>query len=160
MFICISKSYCNGWNNWYGRRRPNISKSKKVGTLLASSNLYDIDVVACKIINLNPNKVLTVQRSIERNFLKEDFSDICILRDNIENMLIKDFKIPQNKGISFLRGVMPKNIEIYINKKLSRNPVINHKKCLKCRECSRVCPPGVISIDKVFPDIDLQHCIR
>ena len=45
--------------------------------------------------------------------------------------IIKDFKIPQNKSISFLRGILPKNIEVYINKKLAGKPVINYKKCVK-----------------------------
>ncbi len=104
MFLCKSKPYHNGWNNWYGRRRAGTAGNpRKVGVLLASPSPYAIDVVACKVINLNPNKVPTVQRCIERNLIKEDFSDICILGDNIDDMVIKDFKIPKNKSISFFK---------------------------------------------------------
>ncbi len=56
--------------------------------------------------------------------------------------------------------MIPKNLEVYINKKLAGKPVINYKKCVKCGECSRVCSPGVISMDEGFPNIDLQLCIR
>ena len=70
-------------------------------------------------LNLNPNKVPTVQRCIDRNLIKEDLSNICILGDNIDDMVIKDFKIPKNKSISLLRGMIPKNLEVYINKKLN-----------------------------------------
>ena len=139
---------------------PTAGNPRKVGVLLASPSPYAIDVVACKVINLNPNKVPTVQRCIERNLIKEDFSDICILGDNIDDMVIKDFKIPQNKSISFLRGMIPKNLEVYINKKLAGKPVINYKKCVKCGKCSKVCPPGVISMECGFPSIDLDNCIR
>ena len=111
-------------------------------------------------LNLNPNKVPTVQRCIERNLIKEDFSDICILGDNIDDMVIKDFKIPKNKSISLLRGMIPKNLEVYINKKLAGKPVINYKKCVKCGKCSKVCPPGVISMECGFPSINLENCIR
>lgn len=85
----------------------NCWKSQKSRSTFRSPSPYAIDVVACKVINLNPNKVPTVQRCIERNLIKEDFSDICILGDNIDDMVIKDFKIPQNKSISFLRGMIP-----------------------------------------------------
>ena len=139
---------------------PTAGVPRKVGVLLASSSPYAIDVVACKIINLNPNKVPTVQRSIERKFINDDFSDIAIVGEGIEDKIIKDFKIPQNKSISFLRGIIPKSLEVYINKKLAGKPVINYKKCVKCGECSRVCPPKVISMDGGYPDIDLDHCIR
>ena len=139
---------------------PTAGVPRKVGVLLASPSPYAIDVVACKIINLNPNKVPTVQRSIERKFIKDDFSDIAIVGEGIEDKIIKDFKIPQNKSISFLRGIIPKSLEVYINKKLAGKPVINYKKCVKCGECSRVCPPKVISTDGGYPDIDLDNCIR
>lgn len=139
---------------------PTAGEPRKVGVLLASQSPYALDVVACKIINLNPNKVPTIQRSIERSFINEDFSDINIVGEDINEKIIKDFKIPNNKSISFLRGKVPKNLEVYINKKLAGKPVINYKKCVKCGECSRVCPPQVISMDSGFPNIDLQNCIR
>ena len=139
---------------------PTAGIPRKVGVLLASPSPYAIDVVACKIINLNPNKVPTIKRCIEREFIKDDFSDICVLGESMEDKIIKDFKIPQNKSISFLRGILPKNIEVYINKKLAGKPVINYKKCVKCGECSRVCPPKAISMDDGFPNIDLDSCIR
>ena len=34
--------------------------------------------------------------------------------------------------------MIPKNLEVYINKKLAGKPVINYKKCVKCGKCSKV----------------------
>ena len=139
---------------------PTAGVPRKIGVLLGSESPYAIDVVACNIINLDPNKVPTVQRCVEREFIEKDFSDVCVLGEKVEDKVIKDFKIPSNRSISFLRGIVPKSIEIFVNKKLAGKPVINYKECVKCGECSRVCPPKVISMESKGPVVDLEHCIR
>lgn len=139
---------------------PTAGVPRKLGVLLSSTSPYAIDVIACKLINLEPSKVPTVQRCIERKFIKEDFSDICVLGEDIEGKIIKDFKIPSNRSISFLRGIVPKSIELFVNKKLSGKPVINYKSCIKCGKCSNVCPPKAISMKESGPVIDLDNCIR
>ena len=139
---------------------PTAGVPRKIGVLLGSESPYAIDVVACNIINLDPNKVPTVQRCVEREFIEKDFSDVCVLGEKLEDKVIKNFKIPSNRSISFLRGIVPKSIEIFVNKKLAGKPVINYKECVKCGECSKVCPPKVISMENKGPVIDLDHCIR
>lgn len=139
---------------------PTAGKPKKVEVLLASSSPYAIDVVACKIINLEPLKVPTIQRCIERNLIEKDFSDISVIGEKIEDKIIKDFKIPSNRSISFLRGKVPRNLEVFINKKLAGKPVINYDECVKCGICSRSCPPKVIEMNDNGPNIDLDKCIR
>lgn len=139
---------------------PTAGIPRKIGVLLGSTNSYAIDVIACNLINLDPNKVPTVQRCVERNLLEKDFSDICVIGEDVENKIIKDFKIPSNKSISFLRGIVPRNVEIFINKKLAGKPVVNYKTCVKCGVCSRVCPPKVIDMKDNGPVINLDNCIR
>ncbi|UPA30914.1 DUF362 domain-containing protein [Terrisporobacter glycolicus] len=139
---------------------PTAGVPRKIGVLLASPSPYAIDVIACKLINLDPPKVPTVQRSVERNLIEKDFSDICLLGEELEDKVVKDFKIPSNKSISFLRGKVPRNIEIFINKKLAGKPVINYKECVMCGVCSRVCPPKVIDMKENGPNINLDNCIR
>lgn len=139
---------------------PTAGIPRKIGVLLASDSPSAIDVVACNIINLDPHKVPTIQRCIERNFLENDFSDIYVVGEKVEDKIIKDFKIPNNKSISFLRGVVPKRLEIFINKKLAGKPVIKYSECVKCGECKKVCPAKVIELNENGPTIDLEHCIR
>ena len=139
---------------------PTAGNPRKIGVLLASPSPYAIDVVSCNIINLDPNKVPTVQRCVERNLIKRDFSDICVLGERVEEKIITDFKIPSNRSISFLRGKVPRSIEVFVNKKLAGKPVINYKECVKCGVCSRVCPPKVIDMKSDGPVINLDKCIR
>ncbi|RDY28056.1 DUF362 domain-containing protein [Romboutsia weinsteinii] len=139
---------------------PSAGTPRKVGVILASESPYAIDVVACNIINLDPNKVPTVQRCIERGFLEQDFSDIKVIGDKVEDKIIKDYKIPTNRSISFLRGVVPKKVELFVNKRLAGKPVIAYKDCIKCGECARVCPAKIIEMKDIGPVINLEHCIR
>lgn len=140
---------------------PSAGIPRKVGVLLGSSNPYALDVVACKIINLDPSKVPTVQRSIERSLINKDFEEINIVGDSIEDNIIVDYKIPKTKSISFLRGKVPKRLEMLVNKKLAGKPKVIHKSCINCGECARVCPPKVIEMDKEKgPIINLDTCIR
>lgn len=139
---------------------PTAGVPRKIGVLLGSESPYAIDIVACNIINLDPNKVPTVQRCVEREFIEKDFSDVCVLGEKVEDKVIKDFKIPSNRSISFLRGIVPESVEIFLNKKLAGKPVINYNECVKCGECSRVCPPKAINMENKGPIIDLDHCIR
>ena len=139
---------------------PTAGNPRKIGVLLASPSPYAIDVVSCNIINLDPNKVPTVQRCVERNLIKRDFSDICVLGERVEEKIITDFKIPSNRSISFLRGKVPRSIEVFVNKKLAGKPVINYKECVKCGVCSLVCPPKVIDMKSDGPVINLDKCIR
>lgn len=139
---------------------PSAGIPKKVGLLLASNNPYALDVVACRAINLSPNIVPTVQRSVERDILKEDFSDIIVKGEILEDLIIKDFKVPDVKSISFLKGRVPEFLERYLNNLLNPKPIFIYDKCVKCGECERACPPKVINIDEKGPVVDLNKCIR
>lgn len=139
---------------------PSAGTPRKVGVVLGSTNPYALDVVACKLINLDPLEVPTVQRSVERELISKDFTDINIIGDTLEDKIIMDYKIPTTKSISFLRGKVPKNVEIFVNKKLAGKPVVINNKCIGCGECSRVCPPKVITMENRLPNIDLDKCIR
>lgn len=139
---------------------PSAGIPRKVGVLLGSQSPYALDVVACRIINLNPLDVPTIQRSVERNLLDNNLNDINILGEDINTKIIVDYKIPTTKSISFLRGKVPKNIEVFINKKLAGKPIVMNSDCVSCGECSRVCPPKAISMENKIPLIDLDLCIR
>lgn len=139
---------------------PSAGIPRKVGLLIGSSNPYALDVVGCKIINLDPKTVPTVQRSLERKLLKEDFSDIIIVGEKLEDKIIKDYRIPKNRNINFFKGKMPKILEQYVTLFFTPKPAIRYKDCVKCGECARVCPAKTIDMNDKGPDINLNSCIR
>ena len=135
---------------------PSGGVPRKVGVLIASDNPYAIDAVACKIINLEPNSVPTVQRSIERGLLKGNLSDINIVGCPIESKIIKDFKIPDAKSRSFGDKAIPK----FLTKSITPKPVVRKKQCIGCAQCEKVCPAKAIIMINNKPQINLDVCIR
>lgn len=139
---------------------PSAGNPKKVGILIASKNPYALDVIACKCINLDPIKVPTIMRCIERGILDKNFSDIVVCGNDINEVIIKDFKVPNVRSISFLKGILPQPIERRVNNFINPKPIFLKEKCVKCGDCEKACPPKVIKIDKNGPTVDLDNCIR
>ena len=140
---------------------PTAGDVRKVGVLIASESPHALDIAGCKLINLDPMKVGTVRGSIKRNLIKDDFSDIEFIGDNIEKFIVKDFKIPvTSSDFRLLSLKLPKVLGDIADKVITPKPVVDYKKCVKCGKCSKVCPPGVISMECGFPSINLDNCIR
>ena len=140
---------------------PTAGDVRKVGVLIASSSPYALDIAGCKIINLDPIKVGTVRGSIKRNLIKDDFSDIEFVGDNIEKFIVKDFKIPvTSSDFRLLSLKLPKVLGDIADKVITPKPVVDYKKCVKCGKCMVACPAKVIEIGKKGAKINLKKCIR
>jgi uncharacterized protein (DUF362 family)/Pyruvate/2-oxoacid:ferredoxin oxidoreductase delta subunit len=139
---------------------PSAGNPRHIGVTLVSTSPYALDTVACKIINLDINKVPTIRGSINRGYIKNDLSDISVVGDDINKFIIKDFKIPKtSKDFRLLSSTMPKFIHEPLTKILTPKPVVSHRNCIECKKCIEVCPAKVITLkDKI--EIDLGKCIR
>lgn len=140
---------------------PSAGIPRHLGVMLASQSPYALDAVACKIINLNSDRVPTLRGSIKRGYIKEDFSDINILGEDIEKLIIKDFKIPStSKDFRLLKSSLPKFLHEPITKLITPKPVVRHKDCIKCGKCIQACPAKVMSFNEDKITINLDNCIR
>ncbi|MPM95397.1 hypothetical protein SDC9_142551 [bioreactor metagenome] len=140
---------------------PSAGVPRHLGVMLASQSPYALDAVACKIINLNSDRVPTLRGSIKRGYIKEDFSDINILGEDIEKLIIKDFKIPStSKDFRLLKSSLPKFLHEPITKLITPKPVVRHKDCIKCGKCIQACPAKVMSFNENKVTINLDNCIR
>ncbi|MGL4732022.1 MAG: DUF362 domain-containing protein [Clostridium sp.] len=140
---------------------PSAGVPRHLGVMLASQSPYALDAVACKIINLNSDRVPTLRGSIKRGYIKEDFSDINILGEDIEKLIIKDFKIPStSKDFRLLKSRLPKFLHEPITKLITPKPVVRHKDCIKCGKCIQACPAKVMSFNENKVTINLDNCIR
>ena len=72
--------------------------------------------------------------------------DECLLAKPIEDCIVEISDIREHKDgdVSYKRIRPKESIGVYHGKLL-----IDHKKCVRCGECERVCPTNAISIQKV-----------
>ncbi|MBF8982721.1 DUF362 domain-containing protein [Lutibacter sp. B2] len=139
---------------------PSAGDPREVGVVIASTSPYHLDVVATSIIGLEPTKVPTVQRCVERGLCKGNFDDIDLKGDKIEKFILNDFVIPEIRSLDLLDGKIPKFLRDILNGFLQPKPVFIHEKCVGCRDCVNSCPPQVIEMIDYKPIVNLDECIR
>lgn len=139
---------------------PSAGEPREIGVVLASTSPYHLDVVATKIVNIDPLKVPTIMRAVERNIVKENLEDIELVGDSIDKFKVNDFKAPVIRSVHFIKDDKPYFIRAISNKLLQPRPVFNHEECIGCRDCANNCPAKVIEMVNKKPVVKLDGCIR
>ncbi|WP_252187524.1 DUF362 domain-containing protein [Anaeromonas gelatinilytica] len=139
---------------------PSGGDPRQVGAVIASTSPYHLDVVATSLIGINPGKVPTIQRSVERGICEGNFNDIEIIGERIEELKINDFIVPEIRSLDLLDGKLPKFMRTIINELMQPKPVFNKNICVGCEKCFESCPPQVITMINRKPSVKLDECIR
>jgi len=137
---------------------PSGGEPRQIGVVIASDSPYHLDVVACKIVGIDPMSVPTIERCVERDIIKDN--DINIMGESIDTYYISDFKIPSIKGVGLLKGRVPKWFDGIVDYMIKPKPVVDMKKCIGCGECELCCPAKTIDIKEKKARIHLNKCIR
>ena len=141
---------------------PTQGEPRYIGAILASRKPYPLDVVACKIIDLDIDNVYTVSESIKRG-LTANYDEI-ILNKPIDDIIIKDYKnILPGKSMEFsekFKGPFGKIINPIIAKVLTVKPKVKKNECIGCKKCANICPVNAIEMIKKKPVINRDKCIR
>ncbi len=137
---------------------PNSGRSKKLNCLIISRDPVAADSVACQLVNLKPDRVLTNQIGEENQL--GTMSNIEIIGDDLAALKNQTFDI--QRGINVSRNVAWKYR--FLKNFVALKPLINKNKCIQCGECVKHCPvhPNGIkwSGKSSYPTYDYQACIR
>ncbi len=142
---------------------PHSGTPRKIGAVLASGDYSAIDVVTARLMSIDPHRVSTITAAIERGYLKENLSDVAVVGDPLESLIVKDFKGPatysnaQNKKKS--RGLGAAILYPMI-KEAALRPRILKDRCISCMKCMRSCPVKAITVVNKKPSIDYKKCIK
>lgn len=139
---------------------PSAGDPRKIGAVIASTSPYHLDVVATSIIGLEPTKVPTIQRCVERGLCKGNLEDIELKGEGIEKFIINDFIVPNIRSLDLLEGKLPKFVRNIVNGLMQPKPKFIHERCIGCGDCAKNCPPHVIDMTSKKPVVNLNGCIR
>jgi uncharacterized protein (DUF362 family)/Pyruvate/2-oxoacid:ferredoxin oxidoreductase delta subunit len=140
---------------------PTNGNPKQVGLIIAGINPYELDIIAANAIGLKIDQVPTIIASIDRNLCSKDISNIVILGEKLEDVIVSDFKKPTTQlSFNFYNLLLPKFVSKRINKFLKPNPKFNLSICKSCGMCVKSCPPGAITMKEGKPFVDYSKCIR
>lgn len=141
---------------------PSAGDPRKIGAILASASPFALDVVSTSLVSIPPDKVYTIKQAKDRAICSSSLQDINIVGDAFDDLVIKDFKVPQLKGVSFTKHFINSDNRFteFINYYLGPRPVFIHDKCVGCRDCEKNCPARAIAMEYNRPVVNLKECIR
>ncbi len=142
---------------------PSGGTPRNLGIILASANLPALDVVACEIIDLNPNDIPIIQACKRQNFGTTSLDEIEIAGESTESVKVTDFKQIENLQSVMRILPMPQFLLKIIRRHWASRPRINKDECVKCYKCRDGCPvsPSAIEPDRsIGKEVDDKTCIR
>lgn len=127
--------------------------------ILASDNSIALDILACHIMGISPEKIITISLAHKRNIVNSiNISDFDVIsNDKIECF---EFKTPSDRTKALPKFV-PDWLVRSINELIVSKPIIIKSNCTGCKVCELSCPPQVIKVvEKIATIQDYNNCIK
>ena len=143
---------------------PTHGTPRKIGLLMMGSNPACLDVVGCRLMNVDPMTIPTIEEGIKYGYLTENL-DIQTVGDDYTKFVLKDYKsIKPNRYTPFASAV-PQFLQKIVTSWMTQRPTIPCKKCKGCAKCFNHCPMKAIEMKtnkkgKRYAVIDYNKCIR
>jgi uncharacterized protein (DUF362 family)/Pyruvate/2-oxoacid:ferredoxin oxidoreductase delta subunit len=139
---------------------PQSGTPKKLGAVLVSADPVALDVIACKLIGLDPAYVPTIAAAEKTGLGWADSSMIRLVGDAIEPLIDPSFDVVRMPPVAFPQPTALGTIK----RSFLPRPVINKRKCTRCGQCVSICPlklPALSQKSKIQPPrYDYRICIR
>lgn len=141
---------------------PRGGTHKKMNVIMFSTDPIAMDATVCRLMNLDPELVLTNKVGMEIGAGTYHEEDIEILGDPIESFIAMDFDVNREPVKPFKPGG---GMNVIKNALVPR-PYIIAEKCVKCGVCVNMCPVTPKAVDwhdgnkKNPPSYKYERCIR
>lgn len=137
---------------------PKAGRPRNLNCIIVSTDPVAADSVACRLIDVKPDRVLTNLLGTEYGL--GTMENIEVVGDDISDFIDKDFEV--QRGVNLSGNTAWKYR--YLKNLISLKPVINQSKCIKCGECVNHCPVKPLGIEwkkrSRYPVYNYQNCIR
>lgn len=141
---------------------PRGGKPRKMGVLLFSADPIALDATVCRLINVKPEFVPTVQLGSRSGAGTCEEKEITLLGDDFARFRQKDFDIDRKE----LKPFKGKGVINFMSNRFVPRPAIIPDKCVACGICISICPTEPKSItwekgDRKKPPVHrYDTCIR
>ena len=135
---------------------PAAGTLRNAGLVIAGSDCVACDAVFARIAGLDPLKLPIIAEAYRRKLGEADLSNIEALGARIEDVRMRDFKLPRTSVVM----KVPKPLLKFLTKAIRFLPQINDRICRKCRICEKSCPAKCITIADEGSRIDYRKCIK
>lgn len=141
---------------------PRGGNPRKMNVILFSADPIALDATACRMMNLDPELVLTNKVGMEMGAGTYIEKEIEVLGDPIESFIVSDFHVDR-KPVKIFKPSSSMNA---VKNALVPKPYIVVDQCVKCGICINVCPVTPKAVDwhdgnkKNPPTYKYERCIR
>jgi uncharacterized protein (DUF362 family)/NAD-dependent dihydropyrimidine dehydrogenase PreA subunit len=139
---------------------PMSGTPRHVGAILASSSYTALDVVASRIMSIDPNSVCTIGAAKERGLIAEDLSDVVVVGDDLDKFIVPDYVKPSTLMGKKRGGGRVMKAVAGLMKVYALTPRIIRSQCIGCGKCYRGCPMKAITMTNGKAKVNHRKCIK
>jgi uncharacterized Fe-S center protein len=125
-----------------------------MGLILASEDPLSLDQIACDLVGISRESLLTNRAAFEQGMGKDS---IDVFGESVEEVKISNFQFPTPSQPDWN---LPRFLRKALNNALNSKPIVDGDLCSSCDRCEEICPPRALvrkGKDLVF---DYGKCIR
>jgi uncharacterized protein (DUF362 family)/Pyruvate/2-oxoacid:ferredoxin oxidoreductase delta subunit len=125
-------------------------KPRHLGVLVGGKNVYHVDMVICRLLGMDPEKLPTHRAAKNLGLVSESVD----IKGNMD--VVANFKLPTLAPLTF----GPKPFQKFMRKHMIQRPEADQVRCRLCGECWQYCPAKAVMLSKDRIDFDYDACIR
>ena len=133
---------------------PNSGRPIPLGLILASRDSVSLDQIACDLVGISRESLLTNRVAIEQGLGKDG---IEVVGERVEDVRIPHFQFPT---LSQPDWNLPGFLRRALKNALASKPVVQEEMCNACGQCSEICPPKALVRKEKDLVFDYGRCIR